>query len=1590
MKKFTRLITAFLMLFHFTLWSQEIPEAHPSQYFVRLCSTTSPQAIQALLDELNSVEVWRHNDCNLRLWEVQSFPYLALDGTLVANINDHVTRSRDKTYIDDSVEDLLYQLNLDDANNSGGNYFDDLNLSAAQGNSPVKISIIDTGISDLTDNTSPNYNFGLSAYDGYDYIDGDNTPNDLNGHGSHIAGLIHHIVNLDGGASNISFDIRKAYDANGFGTISDIVRATINAVDDGADLINMSFSYLDTDRSALFNPVKEAVRYAKDNNVLIVASAGNNGLDNDNSPYAAYPASLPYPNIISVASNKDNKHPSNFSNYGANTVDVSILGEKIPGPDLGRGVSKRKGTSFSTAIVTALAAIIGTRQSEFDYNAIKCQLITASEAISQQNGKNKAGGVVDFQAALLEAGPCGEAPVAYFPEPNLICAGNETTLSAESFHQLEGVVENVIDHFDVNGSFAGNNGDQNWSNDWQEMGESNGPGSGFVRVTSNALRIGGYSDDDDDESSMTGRGAWREVNLSEASSATLSLDFSEFGSNGFNVTLAISGDGGSSWNNLETFTFSTFNVSRSYDISAYVSANTRIRMLANGYIPEESTRQMHFDNIKIEYTANSGRQFTYDWIFLDDATPSSATGESVSPTWSSSGNKTVQLTVTASDGSSDTFVASLSVDEGAECVITPSETLSLETAVSSGNDDVEERENNGSIYPNSTDLELVKDGARGNQPIGLRFNNIAIPPGAYVQHAYIQFTVDETSSGNAPLLIQGHASDNAPPFTTAAYNVSSRSRTSASVNWNPPAWNALNAAGTDQRTTDISAVIQDIVNRSGWNAGNSIAIILTGSGRRVAKSYEGSPSQAAVLHIEYSEGELGHCPGGDADADGVCDNADICPGGNDNMDADLDGTPDACDSCPDSASGDSDGDGVCDNVDICPGGNDALDADLDGIPDDCDSCPYAASGDADGDGVCDNADICPGGDDSIDSDQDGAPDFCDDCDNNLIGTPCDDGDPETNNDVINANCNCAGTSNSLLVFDAKVSGGDDDVEQLVNSGSINFTSSDLDVFTGAVQNDPIEPLPVDKIPVVQQNAIIPVSELQTVGLRFNDITIPPGAIVQNAYVQFTANEVSTGKAVMYIRGEASDDSSPFQNIAHNVSSRALTSAAVNWYPTDWNVAGERGAGQRTADISSIIQEIVNRPGWSSGQSITIIIIGKGKRTATSYNGSPTDAPSLHFEYVSGSPDNCPSAGTPCDDGDPCTTNDVYDANCNCAGVYQDNDNDGYCIGDDPDDNDACTPDNSSQACNPCSDLYFDDFENGWGTWNDGGIDSRLSAKYTQSGRKSLRLRDNSGAASSAFTDKLDLRDFQSVEISFSYYPFSFDGPKEDFWLQLSTDNGATYTTIEEWNRGDEFENGRWYQDQVIVSGMTFSANTRFRFICDASGDQDQVYIDDISIRGCNTSGNQNARIQISEAESVPAVLPFEPYARLASIDEGSSIKEKGGAIAPPEKTVQNQIGVSEFVEAGNQFTAPNRLKATTSPNPFQHEFRLFLERPDADIQEATISVMDINGRVIYQETRVPFEQDHLVIAESGWPDGLYLVRVQAGEYLQTIKLIRQN
>ncbi|GAA3612950.1 sulfatase-like hydrolase/transferase [Flavivirga amylovorans] len=235
------------------------------------------------------------------------------------------------------------------------------------------------------------------------------------------------------------------------------------------------------------------------------------------------------------------------------------------------------------------------------------------------------------------------------------------------------------------------------------------------------------------------------------------------------------------------------------------------------------------------------------------------------------------------------------------------------------------------------------------------------------------------------------------------------------------------------------------------------------------------------------------------------------------------------------------------------------------------------------------------------------------------------------------------------------------------------------------------------------------------------------------------------------------------------------------------------------------------------------------------------------------------------------------------------------------------------------------FESGWGIWNDGGSDSfrDSNAAYATTGTYSMRLRDNT-SSSVGTTDNLDLTAYEEITVDFGYYCRSMDNSNEDFWLQISTNGGTSFTTVEEWNRDDEFVNNQFYTDQVLISGP-FTSNTQLRFRADASGNSDWVYIDDIVINGCSSGGTSKIN------------------------------SKKEDAIAAKEE--------SETVDL-------SEIEVKLYPNPFNEELTIKIQ---ADYDQSNIQIFNILGQLIIEKNY--FKERLIKIPANKLESGQYLITI---------------
>jgi WD40 repeat protein len=174
---------------------------------------------------------------------------------------------------------------------------------------------------------------------------------------------------------------------------------------------------------------------------------------------------------------------------------------------------------------------------------------------------------------------------------------------------------------------------------------------------------------------------------------------------------------------------------------------------------------------------------------------------------------------------------------------------SLTRQVSASTDDVNEE---GTTYVENQTVFGIGTGPTASSSYGgLRFNNLAIPRGSTITSARLQFYSTQTITVPLSLQIAAQAIDNAPTFSSSN-KPSQRTLTTARVNhssnvsWNASTWYDFN---------DMASVVQEVVNRSGWQSGNSLAIILRGTGSAsnylLTAAFDGGAANAPKLIISY-------------------------------------------------------------------------------------------------------------------------------------------------------------------------------------------------------------------------------------------------------------------------------------------------------------------------------------------------------------------------------------------------------------------------------------------------------------------------------------------------------------------------------------------------------------------------------------------------------------------------------------------------------------------------------------------------------------------------------------------------------------------
>ncbi|KJH73288.1 S8 family peptidase [Aliterella atlantica] len=260
----------------------------------------------------------------------------------------------------------------------------------------VTVAVIDTGVSPVPDLKDTTF------VKGYDFVNDKVEADDDNGHGTHVAGTVAQSTNNNYGVAGIAYEASimplKVLSAYGGGTVADIAESIRFAADNGADVINMSLG-----GGGESQVMKDAIDYAHNKGVVIIAAAGN---ESQNS--ASYPAR--YQHVIGVAAIDAAGEKAPYSNFGAG-VDISAPGGSQAGlilqdtidPETGVAeIRGFQGTSMASPHVAGVAALIrasGVTQPD----EVLAVLQKSARVIKDDNLNYFGSGHLDAAAAVLTA-----------------------------------------------------------------------------------------------------------------------------------------------------------------------------------------------------------------------------------------------------------------------------------------------------------------------------------------------------------------------------------------------------------------------------------------------------------------------------------------------------------------------------------------------------------------------------------------------------------------------------------------------------------------------------------------------------------------------------------------------------------------------------------------------------------------------------------------------------------------------------------------------------------------------------------------------------------------------------------------------------------------------------------------------------------------------------------------------------------------------------------------------------------------------------------------------------------------------------------
>lgn len=347
---------------------------------------------------------------------------------------------------DDPRFDELWGLNND--GQTGGTADADIDAVEAwdisTGSRDVVVGVIDTGIdyshSDLASNMWVNSsevpgdgidNDGNGFVDdvhGINAITNSGDPMDDEGHGTHVSGTIGASGNNATGVVGVNHEVSlvgcKFLDAAGNGSTSDAIKCIdymVGLKNAGVNLRVLNNSW---GGGGYSQALADAIASSEAADLLFVAAAGNDTIDNDVNPH--YPSNYENASVLSVASTDQTDNISWFSHYGLTSVDMGAPGSAILSTTPGESYASYSGTSMATPHVAGAAALVLSINPELNTQELKELLMSSGDANTALQGVTVAGTRLNVNQALIDADPTPGFKISADPLTQQIVAGQAT------------------------------------------------------------------------------------------------------------------------------------------------------------------------------------------------------------------------------------------------------------------------------------------------------------------------------------------------------------------------------------------------------------------------------------------------------------------------------------------------------------------------------------------------------------------------------------------------------------------------------------------------------------------------------------------------------------------------------------------------------------------------------------------------------------------------------------------------------------------------------------------------------------------------------------------------------------------------------------------------------------------------------------------------------------------------------------------------------------------------------------------------------------------------------------------------------------